>query len=276
MTFKLDFAPHLGFPGPASPLFDALVGSIDPVDHIRFAADHGFRRVQDPFAAAREESEQARIGKAAAEHGLALGCVVYAPMDVARRPLWIQSDTAPLDQQVDRAFAIAERLGTRYIAVLTGKDPALPFEDQLRRFTDNLQRIGTHAAAAGFVLCIEAVHGRRLPDMLLNHILDADRVVRDTGLASVRLIFDFGHVQAMDGDLLHHLDAVWDQVELIQVADSPDRVEPGAGEINIGRLLDRLVERGFTGPCELEHSWTTRTAERQRAYLDWLENWAAA
>lgn len=275
MAFKLDFAPHLGFPSPVSPLFDVLVGSADPVHHIRFAADQGFRCVQDPFAAAREESEQARIGRSALEHGLSLGCFVYAPLDVACRPLWIESDAALLDEHVDRAFGIAQRLGTRYIAVLTGKDPTLPFEDQLCRFTDNLQRIGTRAAAAGFVLCLEAVHGRRLPGMLLNHILDAGRVVRDTGLASVRLIFDFGHVQAMDGDLLYHLDAVWEQVELVQVSDSPDRVEPGAGEVNVGRLLDALVERGFAGPCELEHGWATRTAERQLAYLAWLKNWSA-
>lgn len=274
MAYKLNFAPHLGFPSPASPLFDALVGSVDPMDHIRFAAEQGFRCVQDPFAAAREEIEQAQIGRAAAEHGLSLGCFLFAPFDVARQPLWIQSDTAPLAKHMDHAFATAQRLGTRHIAILTGKDPARPFEDQLKRFTDNLQLIGARAAEAGFVLCVEAVNGRRLPDMLLNHILDADRVVRDAGLPSVRLIFDFGHVQAMDGDLLYHLDAVWDQVELVQVADGPDRVEPGAGEINVGRLLDAVVDRGFTGPCELEHRWSTHTTARQRAYLDWLGRWS--
>lgn len=275
MCFKLDFTPHLGFPGPALPLFDKLVGSAHPVDHLRFAADQGFRRVQDPFAAARDEAEQTLIGRTAVELGLSLGCFVYAPLDVARRPLWVGTDTAELDEHVDRGFAIAGRLGTRYVAVLTGKDPARPREDQIVAFTDNLQRIGRRAASEGLVLCVEAVHGRRLPNMLLNHILEADKVVRDAGLASVRLIFDFGHVQAMDGDLLHHLDQVWDQIEIVQVADNPDRVEPGAGEINVGRLLDTLVAREFAGPCELEHGWAARTPERQRAYLDWLKNWSA-
>lgn len=276
MTYALDFAPHLGFPDPAQPLFDKLVGSTDPLAHLAFAADNGFARVGDPFSAARDEALQAQIGREARRLGLALGCVVFAPLATARQPLWITTDRTELDCLIDRSLALADRLGTRHIAILTGEDPDRPRAEQLAALTDNLVHAGARAAAEGVVWCIEPVNERRLPGMLLHHLADGVRVVREVNAPQVRLIFDFGHVQAMDGDLLHHMDMAWDHIEIVQVTDNPNRWEPGAGEINVARLLDDLIVRRFSGPCELEHGWSEHTPERQRGYLDWLQRWRIA
>lgn len=275
--FRLDFAPHLGFPTPQTPLFAALLGDPSPQAQIGFTAAHGFRCVQDPFAARRSEEEQAHIGEMAKAAGLGLGCFVYAPMERAMQPAWSAVDPAmcaALDAEVDAAIAIGRRLGSRYMAVLTGADPARTRAEQRDAMTVNLARLADRVAQAGMMLCIEAVNAQRLPQMLLHHLADAVEVVRGAGHPAVRLIFDTAHVQAMDGDILGNLDRAWDLIELIQLADHPARVEPGAGELNFTRILDEIERRGFTGPVELEHGWAVATAEVQAAYLHWLDRWA--
>lgn len=277
--FRLDFAPHLGFPTPETPLFRELAGSAAPEAQIALAAARGFRRVQDPFTAKRGEEEQARIGEAAKAAGLGLGCFVYAPMERAMRPAWSATDAAgraALDADVEAAVAIGRRIGSRHIAVLTGTDPARTRAGQRHAMTANLARVADHVAQAGMMLCIEAVNAQRLPQMLLHHLADAIDVVRGVGHPAVRLIFDTAHVQAMDGDILGNLDRAWDLIELIQLADHPGRVEPGAGELNFVRIIDEIAQRGFTGPVELEHGWAAASADGQEQYLQWLGRWSSS
>ena len=278
MMFKLNFAPHLGFPTPATPLFSALAASVDPVDQMRFAAANGFRAVQDPFACERTPEEQARIGEAAAELSLTMGCFVFAPLAEALTPMWTSiapENRAKLSQALEEAMAVAERNTSRHIAVFTGLDPDRPASEQRRAMVENLAWAGEIAAARDFKICIEPVNARRLPNMLLNHIADGIEVARDAANSSVRLIFDFAHVQAMDGDILYHLDQAWEMIEIVQIADNPDRVEPCAGELNFVRLIDELVARNFSGLCELEHRWSSAEPQVQSDYLAWLERWRA-
>lgn len=275
--FRLDFAPHLGFPTPQSPLFGELAGSVDAEAQIGFAAARGFRCVQDPFTALRSEEEQTRIGLAAQAQGVKLGCFVFAPMERAMRPIWSAVDAdarATLDADVDAAIATGRRIGSRYIAVLTGTDTARALGEQRLAMAANLARLADRVAQADMVLCLEAVNAQRLPQMLLHHLADAVDIVRSVGHPAVRLIFDTAHVQAMDGDILGNLDRAWDLIELIQLADHPGRVEPGAGELNFVRIIDEIQRRGFTGPVELEHGWSAVSADRQKEYLQWLDRWS--
>ncbi|WP_313805595.1 TIM barrel protein [Sphingobium sp.] len=275
--FRLDFAPHLGFPTPETPLFGALAGNDTPAAQIAFASARGFRRVQDPFTARRDEDEQARIGALAKAAGLAMGCFVYAPMERAAQPAWSATDgvsRAALDADVDAAIAIGRRIGSRHIAVLTGTDPARTRAEQRHAMTANLARLADRVAQAGMMLCIEAVNAQRLPHMLLHHLGDAADIVRGVGHPAVRLIFDTAHVQAMDGDILGNLDRTWDLIEIVQLADHPGRMEPGAGELNFERIIDEIERRGFAGPVELEHGWASACPENQEKYLQWLMRWA--
>jgi hydroxypyruvate isomerase len=277
MTFRLDFAPHLGFPTPETPLFGALAGDMTPERQIEFSAANGFKRVQDPFTARRSEAQQRRVGDAASAAGIGLGCFVYAPMERCLEPWWSAAETSTrdaLEADLDEAVAIGRRIGSRYIAVLTGSDVERPKAEQRAAMAANLRRFADRVANEGMMLCVEAVSAKRLPQMLLHHFADAIEVVRGANHPAVRLIFDFAHVQAMDGDILGNLDAAWDLIELIQIADHPGRVEPGAGELNFVRLIDELERRNFTGPCELEHLWSAPGAEVQQDYLDWLGRWA--
>lgn len=275
--WQLDFAPHLGFPTPDQPLFAELTGDVAPSSQIALAAAHGFRRIQDPFAAARSENVQTQVGDTARAAGLGVGCFVFAPLATAGQPLWsavTDESRMLLADEMKRALAIGNRIGSKHIAVLTGSDSSRPHVAQMRAMAENLSAMGDRAAAAGMTLCVEAVDAARLPNMLLHHFADALAVVRDAAHPAVRVIFDTAHVQAMDGDILGNLDAGWNAVEIIQIADHPGRFEPGSGVIDFPLILDDIVQRGFTGPVELEHGWAIRGPAVQKNYLGWLKRWS--
>jgi hydroxypyruvate isomerase len=184
------------------------------------------------------------------------------------------SEQSALDRDIEQAISVGHRIGSTYIAVLTGRDENRSQDDQRSAMAANLKRLAPRVADEGMVLCIEAVNAQRLPKMLLHHFKDALEVVLEANHPAVRLIFDTAHVQAMDGDILGNLDAGWEYIELVQIADHPNRVQPGAGELNFKTLLDELARRDFSGPCELEHLWSEPGATIQRSYLSWLSRWA--
>ena len=112
--------------------------------------------------------------------------------------------------------------------------------------------------------------------MLLHHIADAHAVVRSAAHPFVRLVFDTAHVHSMDGDVLPHLMEVWDAVEVIQVADSPGRLQPGTWEIDIPGVLRLAAARGYAGLVELEYDWSLPVAATERAGLETLRSLDAA
>jgi hydroxypyruvate isomerase len=63
------------------------------------------------------------------------------------------------------------------------------------------------------------------------------------------------------------MDAHWDLIGHVQVADVPGRGEPGTGEINYGFLLDHLDRRGYDGWIGLEYRPRTGVPEES---FDWL------
>lgn len=273
----LRFAPHISFGGLDKPLFAHSARSVDPVDQIRFAQGEGFAGVQDPFAAQRSSSEQSRIGEALAHHGLESGCFVYAPLDQLTTA-WGSPDPAvrpDLMADIDRAIEIADRLHSRHIAIIGPADSDRPRSQQMEAMSENLRFVADRAERAGKILCLESLNARRLPSMLIHHILDAHAIVEKVASPAVRLIFDFGHVQAMDGDILHHLDLTWDAIELFQIADNPGRVEAGAGELNFVTIFAEIEKRGYSGLLELEHHWSKPGIEGEKAGLAMLRRIAA-
>jgi hydroxypyruvate isomerase len=273
MTWNLRYAPHLGYRPPFQPLFAALVGSDDPVDHVRFAADQGFAGVLYAAARGREASEQERVGQALARHGLEAGCILYTSFDQLRNTSWGRSDDEArswIRNEVEAAIAAARRVGARRLAVLGGADLQRPLALQHAAMAANLRIAGDLAAAAGLSLCLETLSRKSVPGMLLQHIGDAYAVVKAADHPAVRLIFDTAHVQAMDGDLLWHLEQTWDAIEIVQLADNPGRTEPGTGEINFESVLRLLLQRGYGGLVELEYGWKTEGAESERRGLELL------
>ena len=273
MAWTLRYASHLSYRAPDTPLYRHIVGSLDPVAHVEFAASLGFSGVQYAMAKLRPLAEQEAVARALARHGLEAGCMIYTGRDKLAAPLWSRSDAearALLAAELAGAFETAKRISSRYVAILSGADPRLPLAYQQTAMTDNLRWAADLADRAGVILCVESINRRSLPNMLIHHIGDAYEIVSAVDHPRVRLIFDTAHIQAMDGDLLSHLDACWDTVALVQIADNPGRLEPGSGELNFANILRFLYLRGFQGLVELEHDWSLPSRDTERRGLEFL------
>jgi hydroxypyruvate isomerase len=258
MSWVLRYASHLGYRSSDAPLFLHSVGSLDPVAHVDFAADLGFAGIQYALAVSRPDEEIARVASALERRGLEAGCILFATLDVAVRPLWGSLDERAREERelyLGRCFRVAQRLGARRIAILSGADPRRPLAWQHANFIENLKRAAEAAARAGVILCLESMSRRSLPGMLVPHIHEAYAVVSAIGSANVRLIFDTSHVQIMDGDVIENLQATWSAIEIIQLADNPGRGELGSGELNFDNILRAMRRRGYSGLVELEHGW---------------------
>lgn len=273
MSWHLRYAPHLGYRPPFEPMFRALVGSDDPVDHVAFAAEHGFAGVLCAAARRLAPSEQERVGKAIARHGLQAGCVLYTTFDQLKNTSWAtDSDEARrwIAAELAQATAAAQRVGARQLAVLGGAHADRPIGPQREAFARHLRHAADIASRDGLTLCLETLNGHTVPGMLLHHLPDALDVLRAVDHPAVRLIFDTAHVQAMDGDVLAQLDAAWEFVEIVQLADCPGRLEPGTGQVDFARVLQTLARRGYQGLVELEHGWAVPGAESEQRGLDTL------
>ncbi len=275
MTWQLRYASHLGFRSLEMPLFPFSAKAADAIEQIRFAHSLGFAGVQDALARQRPRDDVDRIGRTLAQLSLEPGSMLYAPMEIAKAPLWGSSDANDRHirmRELDIAIDTAQRLGARRIAILSGLDPRMPLSLQLARFVDALREAAELAERHGLVLCLETINAQAVPDMLLQHIGDAYLVAKAVARASVRLIFDTAHVQIMDGNLLTNLEAVWDSVEVIQVANVPGRIEPELGEIAMLPFLNGLVARGYSGLIELEHLWATPGVEAEQRGIAFLRH----
>lgn len=273
MTWTLRYAPHLGYRPPFDPLFAALVGSDDPVAHVAFAAEQGFAGVLCAAARRWSAREQERVGQAIARHGLQAGCVLYTSFEHLKNTSWATDSGDArrwITDELAQATATAQRLGARQLAVLGGAHPGQPIGPQREAFVQNLRFAADRAAREGVVLCLETLNSHTVPGMLLHHMADALAVVQAVDHPAVRLIFDTAHVQAMDGELLQAMDRCWAHIEIVQLADCPGRIEPGAGQIDFAGVLNMLAQRAYPGLVELEHGWAQAGAPSEQRGLETL------
>jgi len=271
-SWSLRYAPHLGLRAPDQPLFLHSAGSADPVAQIEYAAALGFAGVFDNFLKIRPVTEQERIGAALARHGLAMGSFVNS-VERWNAQLWNSADPAAraqIERDVAASVEAAQRAGGRSVTVTSGRDPDAPLAPQHAAMVENLRRVADTAARGGIVLGVEPTSEHFLPGMLVFHAADALAIVEAVDHPAVRMVFDTGHIQAMDGELLSQLERCRQAIGAIQVADHPGRTDLGTGEIDWVPLLRQVRAIGCAGLIELEHLPREPGIEGERALLERL------
>lgn len=266
-ALPLRFAPHLGYISQDDPLFRRSVGSINPIDHIAFAAQQGFAGIFDPWMISRPEAEIEAIVAALRQHDLQSGGITYAPLEVMFTPLFVRdspSSSAEINGNLERSIDLARKIGSKTIEVVLQANPDLPWRDQEAAAAENLRRAGDRAAAAGLVIGIE--HMIALPNLLLRTTEAAVSFLEKTNHPAVRLIFDTGHVHDMDGDIHAAWTMARDYVCTVQLADMPGRIAPGTGALDLVRFIVQTVRDGKAdGVIELEHGWTHPSVDEERS-----------
>jgi hydroxypyruvate isomerase len=89
--------------------------------------------------------------------------------------------------------------------------------------------------------------------MFLHEIPQAYALAKAVNSPSVKILFDFYHVQIEEGNILPTLDYAWDEIAYLQIGDTPGRMEPTTGEINFVNVLQHVADKGYTGFLGMEH-----------------------
>jgi hydroxypyruvate isomerase len=276
-AFKLRYASHLGILSADEPLFKATLGTRDPVAHIEYAAAMGFAGIEDNFLKSRPVEEQTRMGAALVRCGMEMGC--FAGSFNLERPLWGSTQagaSGELRAEIIGAIETAKRVGGRYIVIAASRDLRIPLPYQHAAMVEHLRRLAPLTEKAGVILCLEQTNEFRLPGMLLHHIADAYAVVRAVDSPAVKLLFDFFHVQIMDGNILDNLNRVWSEVAILQIADVPGRAAIGTGEINWVTVLRTLRAKNYKGLVEYEVFPREASENAEHAALEALRRADAA
>jgi hydroxypyruvate isomerase len=252
--FAMNFAPHLGILRPNRPMFLHHAGP-DPIDQLKFISEQGFRAVADNNLQQRPSDVQERMGAEMARLGIEMGCFVAFGQE--NRPTFVRAGADVrefLAKQIDVALESAKRVGGRWITTVCGHpDPELPWAYQFANVIDNLRFCAERAQAAGVTLVIESTNRRAMPGIFVTSVKDAYLLVHSVASPAVKLLFDVGHVQVEDGDLIKNMDRCWDEIAYFQLADNPGRREPGSGEINFVNVLRRIHRKGYRGILDMEH-----------------------
>ena len=250
----LRFSANLGF----------LWQELSLPDAIRAAKVAGFDAVEChyPYDTSAEEVRQALAKTGLSMLGLntARGRVEAGDNGLAALPGRENEARGAIDQAIDYAAAI----GAQNVHVMAGKSMG---EEARATFIANLRYACERAGNVGATILIEPLNHRDAPGYFLQTTDQALEIISAVGARNIKLMFDCYHIQIMQGDLTHRLQAHLDTIGHIQIAAVPDRREPDHGEIDYRYIL-RLIEKlGYDKPIGAEYRPETTTD----AGLGWLQ-----
>jgi len=238
------------------------------LDRFAAAAAAGFRYVEYQFPYAFPAEELARRAAAAGVqvvlHNLPAGNLAQGERGIACLP----GREAEFRDSVERAIAYASAVACPRLNCLAGvgASDARHFDTLVANVRYAARRLGE----VGVQLVIEAISARSIPGFFLTRSAQAIDVLNAAEEPNAFLQYDVFHMQIMEGDLARTLERLLPRIAHIQIADVPERHEPGTGEINFDFLLRHIDAIGYAGwvGCEYNPAGDTREGLRwARPYL---------
>ncbi|MBP7241462.1 TIM barrel protein [Amaricoccus sp.] len=249
----MKFSANLGFLWTDRPLPAA----------IRAAKAAGFDAVEChwPF-----DTPAAEVRAALAETGLPMLGLNTVRGDVGRGENGLAAlpgREAEARASIDQAVAYAAEIGARAVHVMAGNTSGPRARET---FAGNLRHACAAAAPHGIAILIEPLNHYDAPGYFLANSAQAAALIRELGLANLKLMFDCYHLQIMEGDLTRRLAALLPLTGHIQIAAVPDRGPPDHGELDHAWLLPEIDRLGWTAPVGAEY----RPGGDTDASLGWL------
>ncbi len=165
------------------------------------------------------------------------------------------------------ALEFARQVGCPQLNALVGNTiPGKGREEQMEQVRKNLAWAADQAAAAGLGVVVESLNVFENPHYLLTNTRETFELLADVNRPNLKYQYDIYHMQRMEGNLIATLREYIGKMGHIQVADSPERHEPGTGEIHYSHVLAALDALGYQGYVGLEYNPTT-SSEASFAWL---------
>jgi hydroxypyruvate isomerase len=224
------------------------------LERFEAARREGFRFVEFWWPAGEDLRE---VAAAVRDAGVEVVALNFPAGDMAagdRGLAGVPDRVAEFRALVPAALDFAEALGTRRMNALVGlRDPRWEEAAQWDLARETVRWTADRAAEAGVTVLIEAINPFENGPYLLSNTRAASEFVRAVDRPNVKLLYDVYHMQRTEGNLTATLREIIGEVGHIQVADSPDRGEPGTGEIRFAHLFRTLETLGYERFIGLEY-----------------------
>ncbi len=150
---------------------------------------------------------------------------------------------------IDEALAYAQEISAGAVHVMAGNSSG---PRARRSFCDNLV-YACDVAGQAVTILIEPLNPYNAPGYFLNSTAQAADIIREVGKANLKLMFDFYHIQILEGDVTRHFEALLPLIGHVQIASVPDRGTPDHGELDYAYVLARIAELGWSHPIGAEY-----------------------
>ena len=258
--FKLKYGPSIG-------MFPHHAGS-DPLDHIRFCYDQGFRAMFDNGLINRPVEEQQRIAGEMNRLGMEMGpFVLYADFSVTSFVLDKEEIREMLSEKMQEGVECFKRTGVKWALVVPGRyDERLHRDYQTANVIDNLRMCCDIVEPAGLTLVLEPLNTLiNHPGLFLTGIPQAYSICRAVNRKSCKIVDDLYHQQISEGNLIPNMEAAWSEIASFHIGDNPGRNEPTTGEINYRNVFKYIYSRNFDGVLGMEHGISMRGTKEGEA-----------
>ena len=163
---------------------------------------------------------------------------------------------------VKRALDYAAALGCPLLHCMAGiVPPGVPHATAAALFALRIARAAEMAHAAGVRVVIEPINQRDMPGYFLTTQAQGAAIVEAIGRDRAGLQFDVYHCQVAEGDITRRMEALMPVIAHMQVADVPDRHEPGTGEIGWAHVFGAMDQLGYAGWVGCEYRPAGRTED---------------
>ena len=137
-------------------------------------------------------------------------------------------------------------------------------------FVENLRYACENAAQHGITILIEPLNKYDAPGYFLTTTQQGIEIISEVAQANLKLMFDCYHVQLMEGDVSHKLEALLPHIGHIQFASVPTRGTPDQGELNYAHVFEVIEKLNYTAPLGAEYKPSGDTD----ASLGWMQTLA--
>jgi len=250
------------------PNLSMLFKEVDLMERFGRAAEAGFAAVEFWWPSGGDLDQ---VEAAIKDSGLEVALFNFDAGDMPGGDRGLVSDPdrkQEFRENVPVALELARSVGCPRLNALVGLEvDGMDRGEQLELAADNIGWAADQAAEHGIEVMIEAVNTfENGPYLLATTKAVADFVER-VGKDNVKLQYDAYHMQRMEGNIVATLRDRIGSITHIQVADSPDRGEPGTGELHYGYIFAALEELPYEGWVGLEYKPTTESTEESLAWL---------
>jgi hydroxypyruvate isomerase len=223
-------------------------------DRIDAAGACGFRGVEymSPY-----ESDVADLRARLQRHGIEQVLFNLPMGNFAAGERGFASDPARVEEfkaGVASAVACARELQCTRVNCLVGLEiPGLDPVVARKTMVANLRYAAQELAKTGVTLVIEPLNRIDTPGFLIGTTAEGLALIDEVAEPNFKLQYDCYHAQRAEGNIIATLRAHVGRIGHVQLADSPDRHEPGTGELAYERILPALDGLGYTGWVGLEY-----------------------